>query len=186
MSWLSPRSASPTRGRLPMKRPPVRPQVASVCCYPYHHAKNSARPPFANMLGSGVGQGEERLPPLGQGGLGRWVTTGIGHRPGRFPPRCRPGPRGPGAHLVGSASTTPVVRRRKSRSRPATLIPFNSYIRRDKDRNQFVVIVCNFTPAVRRNYRIGVPREGNYRERVNTDSEGVCRQRCGKSRWQRC
>ena len=40
--------------------------------------KSSARPPFANMLGSGVGQGEERLPPLGQGGLGRWVTTGIG------------------------------------------------------------------------------------------------------------
>jgi 1,4-alpha-glucan branching enzyme len=31
-----------------------------------------------------------------------------------------------------------------------------SYVRRGKDRNQFVVIVCNFTPVVRRNYRIGV------------------------------
>ena len=46
-----------------------------------------------------------------------------------------------------------------------------SYIRRGKDRNQLVVIVCNFTPVVRRNYRIGVSRGGYYRERVNTDSE---------------
>jgi 1,4-alpha-glucan branching enzyme len=46
-----------------------------------------------------------------------------------------------------------------------------SYVRRGKDRNQFVVIVCNFTPVVRRNYRIGVSRGGYYRERVNTDSE---------------
>ena len=46
-----------------------------------------------------------------------------------------------------------------------------SYVRRSKDRNQFVVIVCNFTPVVRHNYRIGVPRSGYYRERVNTDSE---------------
>ncbi len=46
-----------------------------------------------------------------------------------------------------------------------------SYIRRAKNRDQFVVVVCNFTPVVRRNYRIGVPRAGSYSERVNTDSE---------------
>ena len=46
-----------------------------------------------------------------------------------------------------------------------------SYIRRGKDRDQFVVIVCNFTPVVRRNYRIGVPCGGYYSEIVNTDSE---------------
>jgi 1,4-alpha-glucan branching enzyme len=45
-----------------------------------------------------------------------------------------------------------------------------SYVRRGKDRNQFVVIVCNFTPVVRHNYRIGVSRGGYYRERVNTNS----------------
>jgi len=33
------------------------------------------------------------------------------------------------------------------------------------------VIVCNFTPVVRRDYRIGVPLPGNYVERVNTDAE---------------
>src|ERR1019366_10276177 len=46
-----------------------------------------------------------------------------------------------------------------------------SYVRRGKDRDQFVVIVCNFTPVVRRNYRIGVPCGGYYSEIVNTDSE---------------
>jgi 1,4-alpha-glucan branching enzyme len=31
-------------------------------------------------------------------------------------------------------------------------------------------VVCNFTPVVRRDYRLGVPRGGYYRERVNTDA----------------
>jgi 1,4-alpha-glucan branching enzyme len=46
-----------------------------------------------------------------------------------------------------------------------------SYIRRGKDRDQFVVVACNFTPVVRRDYRIGVPLAGLYAERLNTDSE---------------
>ena len=46
-----------------------------------------------------------------------------------------------------------------------------SYIRRGKNRDQFAVIVCNFTPVVRSNYRIGVPRGGYYREAFNSDSE---------------
>jgi 1,4-alpha-glucan branching enzyme len=32
-------------------------------------------------------------------------------------------------------------------------------------------VVCNFTPVVRDNYRIGVPTTGYYREILNTDSE---------------
>ncbi len=33
------------------------------------------------------------------------------------------------------------------------------------------MIVCNFTPVVRQDYRIGVPLPGSYAERVNTDGE---------------
>ncbi len=33
-----------------------------------------------------------------------------------------------------------------------------------------VLAVCNFTPVVRRAYRLGVPAPGRYRERINTDS----------------
>ena len=45
-----------------------------------------------------------------------------------------------------------------------------SYVRRGSDPNDFMVIVCNFTPVVRENYRIGVPAGGMYHERMNTDS----------------
>ena len=45
-----------------------------------------------------------------------------------------------------------------------------SYLRKGTDPNDFVVVVCNFTPVVRRAYRIGVPRAGKYREVLNTDS----------------
>ncbi|HEU0155205.1 MAG TPA: 1,4-alpha-glucan branching protein GlgB [Stellaceae bacterium] len=45
-----------------------------------------------------------------------------------------------------------------------------AYLRRGRDPHQFAVVVCNFTPVVRENYRIGVPRPGRYRERINTDA----------------
>ena len=45
-----------------------------------------------------------------------------------------------------------------------------SYIRRGADPSDFVIAVCNFTPVVRHGYRIGVPRAGQYREILNTDS----------------
>jgi 1,4-alpha-glucan branching enzyme len=45
-----------------------------------------------------------------------------------------------------------------------------SYIRLAADGEGLAVIVCNFTPVPRQNYRIGVPRPGYYRERVNTDA----------------
>ena len=45
-----------------------------------------------------------------------------------------------------------------------------SYLRRGRDPNDLAVIVCNFTPVPREDYRIGVPRPGRYRERINTDA----------------
>jgi 1,4-alpha-glucan branching enzyme len=45
-----------------------------------------------------------------------------------------------------------------------------SFIRRAEDPNDHVVVICNFTPVVRHDYRIGVPRAGKYREILNSDS----------------
>jgi 1,4-alpha-glucan branching enzyme len=45
-----------------------------------------------------------------------------------------------------------------------------SYLRRGHDRGALAVVVCNFTPVPRTGYRIGVPRPGTYRERINTDA----------------
>jgi len=45
-----------------------------------------------------------------------------------------------------------------------------SYTRRGRDPHELAVIACNFTPIPRENYRIGVPRPGRYRERINTDA----------------
>jgi 1,4-alpha-glucan branching enzyme len=44
-----------------------------------------------------------------------------------------------------------------------------SFIRRAKKSDDFLIIICNFTPLVRHDYRIGVPRPGMYRELINTD-----------------
>jgi 1,4-alpha-glucan branching enzyme len=46
-----------------------------------------------------------------------------------------------------------------------------SYMRRSRDPNELTVIVCNFTPVPRHDYRIGVPRPGRYMERINTDAQ---------------
>ncbi len=45
-----------------------------------------------------------------------------------------------------------------------------SYVRRGRDPNELAVIVGNFTPVPRPDYRIGVPRPGRYLERINTDA----------------
>ena len=46
-----------------------------------------------------------------------------------------------------------------------------SYIRRGND-HSFVIIVLNFTPVPRQQYRLGVPQPGHYRELLNSDA--VC------------
>jgi 1,4-alpha-glucan branching enzyme len=45
-----------------------------------------------------------------------------------------------------------------------------SFLRRGTDPQDVIVAVCNFTPVMRENYRVGVPRPGFYREILNTDS----------------
>jgi 1,4-alpha-glucan branching enzyme len=45
-----------------------------------------------------------------------------------------------------------------------------SFIRRARDPQDFVIVVCNFTPVPRQPYRVGVPRPGGYREILNTDA----------------
>ncbi len=45
------------------------------------------------------------------------------------------------------------------------------YMRKAQDPADFVVVCCNFTPVVRSQYRIGLPRGGWYEEIFNSDSE---------------
>jgi 1,4-alpha-glucan branching enzyme len=45
-----------------------------------------------------------------------------------------------------------------------------SFVRRGKNPDDFVLVVCNFTPVVRVDYRVAVPARGFYREILNTDS----------------
>ncbi len=44
-----------------------------------------------------------------------------------------------------------------------------SFIRRAKKTDDFLIVICNFTPVIRENYRIGVPQSGGYREIINSD-----------------
>ncbi len=46
-----------------------------------------------------------------------------------------------------------------------------SFIRCAKDMDNFLVIVCNFTPVVRKNYVIGVPSGCRYQEIINSDQD---------------
>jgi 1,4-alpha-glucan branching enzyme len=46
-----------------------------------------------------------------------------------------------------------------------------SYLRFAQNADDFMVVVCNFTPVVRENYRIGVPKPGYYREVLNSDAD---------------
>ena len=45
-----------------------------------------------------------------------------------------------------------------------------TFARFARDRRRVAICVCNFTPIPRREYRIGVPRPGYYREALNSDS----------------
>ncbi|MFW5775375.1 MAG: 1,4-alpha-glucan branching protein GlgB [Chitinivibrionales bacterium] len=45
-----------------------------------------------------------------------------------------------------------------------------SFIRHGSDWHNFLIVVCNFTPSVHREYRVGVPHGGYYRELINTDA----------------
>lgn len=46
-----------------------------------------------------------------------------------------------------------------------------SFIRTAKNNNDIILVVCNFTPVPRTNYRVGVPRGGWWREALNSDAK---------------
>ena len=45
-----------------------------------------------------------------------------------------------------------------------------SLIRKSRDENDIVLVICNFTPVPRPNYRVGAPRGGYWRELLNSDA----------------
>src|ERR1700719_4130231 len=47
-----------------------------------------------------------------------------------------------------------------------------SFLRRGRNQDDAIIVACNFTPVVRHDYRVGVPRPGYYHEILHTDS--VC------------
>ncbi|MCM8710196.1 1,4-alpha-glucan branching protein GlgB [Clostridium sp. SYSU_GA19001] len=46
-----------------------------------------------------------------------------------------------------------------------------SFMRLSKKKDDFIIIICNFTPVVYHNYKIGVPKFIHYKEVLNSDSE---------------
>ncbi|HME44825.1 MAG TPA: 1,4-alpha-glucan branching protein GlgB [Syntrophorhabdales bacterium] len=46
-----------------------------------------------------------------------------------------------------------------------------SFTRRGKSTEDIILVVCNFTPIPRKNYRIGVPRDGFWKESLNSDAK---------------
>jgi len=64
-----------------------------------------------------------------------------------------------------------------------------SFTRYARDKNDLIVVVCNFTPVPRQGYRIGLPQDGEYRELFNSDwpqfgGSGVENQGVIKADWQ--
>jgi len=46
-----------------------------------------------------------------------------------------------------------------------------AFSRQGSRKESTMIVICNFTPVAREGYRIGVPEEGIYEERLNTDSQ---------------
>ncbi|MDQ3565351.1 MAG: alpha amylase C-terminal domain-containing protein [Pseudomonadota bacterium] len=46
-----------------------------------------------------------------------------------------------------------------------------AFIRGGERPEHSILVVCNFTPAPRLNYRVGVPRVGKWREILNSDAQ---------------
>ena len=45
-----------------------------------------------------------------------------------------------------------------------------SFVRKSRDGENMVLVVCNFTPVPRENYLLGVPRAGYWKELINSDA----------------
>ncbi|MCI0693083.1 1,4-alpha-glucan branching protein GlgB [candidate division KSB1 bacterium] len=46
-----------------------------------------------------------------------------------------------------------------------------SFLRKSKKTKDVILVVCNFTPVPRHNYRVGVPRGGFWKEALNSDAK---------------
>ena len=46
-----------------------------------------------------------------------------------------------------------------------------SFIRKSKSGQDFILVICNFTPVVRRDYRVGVTLDGFWKELLNSDDK---------------
>ena len=46
-----------------------------------------------------------------------------------------------------------------------------SFLRKGKRENDIFLVVCNFTPVLKTNYRLGIPREGIWKEVLNSDAK---------------
>lgn len=46
----------------------------------------------------------------------------------------------------------------------------SSFLRRGRNPEEHLLFVCNFTPIVRQNYRVGVPKGGFWKEALNSDA----------------
>ena len=45
------------------------------------------------------------------------------------------------------------------------------FTRNTEKKDETLMVICNFTPVVRKNYKIGVPFRGKYKEIFNSDHE---------------
>ena len=45
-----------------------------------------------------------------------------------------------------------------------------SFLRKGKTTDDYLLVVCNFTPVIRYNYRVGVPTGGHWKEVLNSDA----------------
>jgi 1,4-alpha-glucan branching enzyme len=45
-----------------------------------------------------------------------------------------------------------------------------AFLRTGSSEDRPIAVVCNFTPEIRRDYRVGLPMTGRWREALNTDA----------------
>lgn len=46
-----------------------------------------------------------------------------------------------------------------------------SFIRKSTNKDEFIIVICNFTNVLYEDYKVGVPRKGNYVEILNSDRD---------------
>ncbi len=54
-----------------------------------------------------------------------------------------------------------------------------TFLRKARSKEELILVVCNFQPAVQNNYRVGVPHAGFWEEKLNTDAREYGGSGCG-------